>query len=411
MSKKNYLLPLFLVIFLSMLGIGIIIPVLSLLFLDPINGILPSFDFGMQTILLGVIISIYPLAQFFGAPILGALSDRYGRKSVLIFTLLGSFFGYSLFAFGIILKSFWIILFARIIDGLTAGNISVAYSSIADISNKKNKAKNFGLVGMAVGLGFIFGPFLGGKLSDATISPLFSYATPFIFSAILYLINILVVFAFYSETLKVKIKTKISLLTGIYNLKKAFGFKHLRVIFLVIFLLAFGFSFFTQFFQVYLIDKWNFNEAQIGNFFAFMGLSIVFTQGFIVRKLSKVAPERILKFSIFGQALAIFLFVLAFNVSAMYFILFFVAVFTGLTNPNSTALISNLTDKRSQGEIMGINQSLQSLAQAIPPLIAGFIVKFNIYLPTIFASLSIFIAGLIFVIYFNKKKEKLFVED
>jgi len=137
----------------------------------------------------GWLMSAFPLAQFLCTPILGQLADRYGRKKVLAFSIGGTAISYALFALGIYTKSIPLLFFARILDGISGGNISVAQAVIGDVSNAKNRAKNFGLVGVSIGIGFILGPFIGGKLSDPAVISWFDAATPFWFAAFLSIIN------------------------------------------------------------------------------------------------------------------------------------------------------------------------------------------------------------------------------
>jgi DHA1 family tetracycline resistance protein-like MFS transporter len=410
-EKKQSLFPIFFTVFIDLLGVGIVIPVLGHLFLDA-GGILPAdVSLFQRTMLLGLLIASYPIMQFFGSPILGALSDRHGRKNILIISLIGTLIGYILFAIGILTRNIFLIYLSRIIDGFTGGNISTAMSAIADISKPEEKARNFGLIGMAFGLGFIFGPFIGGVLADNTIVSWFSSSTPFWFAAILCFANIILVIFNFSETLKVKINTNISILTGFKNIRKALGMPNLRTMFLVIFLLTFGFNFFTQFFQVYLIEKFQYTQSQIGYLFAFMGLCIAITQGIITRQLSKkFTPVQVLAYSTFALSIAILLLIFPTKAYYLFFIMPLISVSNGLTYPNSTAIVSNLSAKDSQGEILGINQSIRALGMSIPPLISGFIAAVNTSLPIIVGSVTIFFAWVVFVFYFKPGEKKFFHE-
>lgn len=411
-EKKLVMLPLFLIVLLDMLGLGIIIPILAPIFLNTGHSILPPyFQDSMRNLLLGILISTYPVFQFFGAPLLGALSDRYGRKKILLISLIGTFVGYIIFGIGISANNVYLLFISRALDGFTGGNISIALSSIADLSDEKAKARNFGLIGMAFGIGFILGPYIGGKLADSSIVSWFNFATPLWFAAILTLFNIILLLINYNETLKTRIHTKINLFTGFRNIGKALRLPNLRVMFIVIFLLGLGFNFFTQFFQVYLIKKFSYNQSQIGDIFAYIGLWIALTQGILTRLMSKwFKPKQILPFSVLTLSIAFIALLLPNNPSYIFFIVPFVAMSQGLTFPNATAIVSNLSGKESQGEILGINQSMQSLAQSISPVIAGMIVTFNRALPIIAASLITIIAWLAFIIFFREKKEELFHE-
>lgn len=405
------MLPLFLIVFLDLLGLTLIIPLLAPLFLLT-NLIFPaSVPESARNILLGFLIAVYPLAQFFGAPILGALSDHHGRKNLLRVSLIGTFFSYIIFAIGIHLGSLWILFASRAVQGFLGGNISITMSAIADISSPTEKAKNFGLIGMAFGLGFIIGPFIGGVLSDPKVVPWFGFSTPFWVAAGLSVVNMAMLAWFFTETIKKRIHTRISVLTGFRNLRRAFSFEHLRTMFIVVFLINFGFSFFTQFFQVSLIERFAYTQADIGKVFAYLGLWIAITQGIIMRPLSKrVQPPKVLRWSLVLLAVALPVLLVPVNAAWLYAILPFIAIFNGLSYPNSNAIVSNLSAKDSQGEILGINQSIQALAQALPPMIAGFIVALHPSYPTLIGSACIFGAWLIFIKFYSSRKEELFKE-
>jgi DHA1 family tetracycline resistance protein-like MFS transporter len=401
-SRKS-LFVLFCIVFLDMLGVGIVIPILAPLFLDTTGGIFSSpVPYTVRTVLFGLLIASYPFAQFFGAPLLGGLSDRHGRKKLLITSLAGTCIGYAIFALGIALHDIYLLFFSRMLSGFTGGNISVALSSIADVSSPKEKAHNFGLIGMAFGLGFIIGPYVGGKLADSTLVSWFTYATPFWFAAVLSFLNIFAVMFLFRETLRHKSNVPISLLTGFHNIHKAFSLANLRVLFFVVFLISFGFTFFTQFFPVFLIERFHFTQSDIGDLYAYVGVWIALTQGVLVRYLSKrFSSRQILAFSIFFLACIFPLIVYSPSPMFLFFVLPLLAIANGLTHPHTTALVSHLSDQKSQGEILGINQSIISLSQALPPVIAGLVVSLHPSMPLFVASIFIFLAWLVFVLFFR----------
>jgi DHA1 family tetracycline resistance protein-like MFS transporter len=412
LSKKFSFISVFSIVFLDMLGVGIIIPVLTPLFLNFNLGILSSgHDLQTRTLILGLLLATYSIAQFFGAPILGALSDKYGRRPVLLFTVSGTTLGYTLLALGVMTNTLWLLFVARLVHGFAGGNVSVVQSSIADVSDVRAKTRNFALIAMAFGLGFIIGPYMGGKLSDASVVSWFSFATPFWFAAILSLVNLGQVAASYAETLHTKVNTRISMLTGIRNIGRAFTMPKLYVVFLALFLMTFGFSFFTQFSQIFLIEKFKFTQGMIGDFFAYIGLFTVVSQGLIVRPLSrKFLPEQILPWSMLGLAVAFVLLLIPDKVIGLYLLVPLVAIFQGLNQPSTTATISNLSDASSQGEIMGIQQSIQSAAQALPPLVGGLTVSLHLNLPIIMAAATTGVAWLLFVILFQRGNGQVFHE-
>lgn len=398
-SNRAALFTLFLIVFLDMVGVGIIIPILPAIFYG--NTFFPSaLSENARNILLGLLISAYPIAQFFSAPVLGRLSDKHGRKKIFIISLIGTFFSYILFGLGIMFSNIYLLFFSRILDGITGGNISVAYSAISDLSNKKTKIKNFGLIGMAFGLGFILGPFIGGKLTDQSLVSWFNLSTPFWFAACLVIINIVFVMFFLKETIKQKVDKKISIFDGIMNIKKAFAIKELRILFLIIFLANFGWAFFTQFFQVYLYHRFDYNPSQIGSLFAYVGIWIAITQGFLIRVISsRFSPESMLRVSLLATPVILSIIALQTNSGNFYILLPLMAIFFGFVHPSFSVMLSDSADENSQGEIMGMRQSLLSLSQALPPLLAGIALGLGEAAPLILASITIIISWIIFLFY------------
>ena len=403
-KKISPILAIFITVFIDMLGIGIIIPITPNLFLSPEHSILsPEISQHTRNILYGFLAATFPFFQFFGAPILGTLADKHGRKRILQITLVGTFIGYVLFAVAIHLKLVGLLFFSRALPGFMGGNIAIALAALADVSKPEDKAKNFGIVGMAFGLGFILGPALGGFLSDSTLVSWFNAATPLCFTALLTLVNMFYVYKQFPNTFTPTETKELTLFAGINNLKRAIGLVNMRVILLTIFLQAFGWSFFMQFNQIYLLQKFHFSIRQIGILFGYIGIWIAITQGGITRQVAKrFAPPEVLKFSLFGLAAAILIILLPREPYLFYFVNPFVAIFQGLTQPNQTSIVSSLASKENQGEILGIQQSLQSFAFTVPPIIAGFLLNFDIHLPMIFAAVMTLLAGLVFFFWFKE---------
>lgn len=410
-SNRSPLMIIFLTVFINLLGVGIVIPIVAPLLnwttFNPEFNMLEGVSKDTRVIILGFLIASFSIAQFFGAPILGALSDRYGRKKFLALSIFGTFVGYLLFAYAIVIHDIYLLFFSRILDGFTGGNISIAFSAISDLSDEKTKAKNFGMVGAAFGLGFILGPYLGGKLSDPAVVSWFTASTPFWFAAVLTALNLLFVFVAFPETLKEVNHTPVSLFTGVKNINAAFKLKHLRTIFLVVFLLTLGWNFFTLFFSVFLIDKFNYSQQQIGMLFAFIGIWIVVAQGGIQRPLTKkYSSLSIIKISaiLIGITLPLLLYPSSTQASYLFYILPFLSVFQGITQPNVTVVVSNQVGTTEQGQILGINQSIQSLAMAIPPIIAGYIHTLHPNLPIMVASACTIVAWIILIAFFKNKR-------
>lgn len=397
---RNPLVIVFAIVLIDVLGIGILIPVIPLLLTDPAYPYhLSSLTIKEGFVVLGLLTAIYPLMQFVATPILGQLSDRIGRRPVLAFSLLGTSLSYVVFAFAIITKNIPLLFASRALDGITGGNISVAQAAIADSSTPETRARSFGIIGAAFGIGFVIGPFLGGKLSDPSIVSWFDATTPFWFAAILALLNALAVFFFFNETIKEKTHGAMKFGQSLLNIWKAFTSKSLRKIFAVSFFFNAGFTFFTTFFGAYLIYRFNFAQGQIGDFFAIVGICIAFTQAFVTGFMGKrFSPYAIISGALLVVSATVLAYALVPTAGLLYLITLPQAMGMGLIMANLNALISRSASPQEQGQMLGIAASVQALAQSIPPVLAGFLAaSFSPSAPIIMGSGVVFIAFLIFV--------------
>jgi DHA1 family tetracycline resistance protein-like MFS transporter len=407
---KHPLLAVFMTVFVDLVGVGILIPIFpQLITPGSPDSILPDgWTITQGLILLGWLGAVYPLAQFFAAPILGQLSDKYGRKKVLIVSIVGTAAGYVLFAIGLATKNIPLLFASRILDGITGGNISVAQAAIADISTAKNRAKNFGLIGMAFGLGFILGPYIGGKLADPTVVSWFSAATPFWFAAGLSLINVLLITVFLPETLKVRKNSRLDFSRPFHNVMAAFSRPGLRSVMPSSFLFTAGFTFFTTFFGIVLAEKFGFSVSNTGDYFAYVGLWIAISQGVFVGVIAKKYKDyQVLRVSLFITATSLLLYALvpAGEYKWLFLIPPLLSLGNGLTMAFTSSLISRITPKELQGEALGINASVMALAQAIPAIIAGYVATIGVNVPIFVASGIIAIAGISFWVLFRPGRD------
>lgn len=407
--RKRPLPVVLLTIFVDMLGYGILIPVVPQLLGNEKSSfsVLPagmSIDTGY--ILLGFLVASYPFMQFLATPILGQISDKFGRKKVLALALTGTCLSYVGFAIGVITRNIPLLFASRMFDGITGGNISVAQAAIADISTPENRARNFGFIGAAFGLGLIIGPYVGGKLSDPNIVNWFSPATPFWFAAGLSLINVISVLIFFPETLTgIRNKFNIQWLRSVKNIAAAYRLKALRIPFISSFLFQAGFSFFITFFSIYLINKYEFSQGNIGDFFAYIGVWTVFSQVFVNSNVSKWLKEStVLKISLLALAASIALFFVPRTSWGLLFIVPFFAMFIGLVQANFLSLISRSVGADRQGEILGVNSSINTLGQSLPPILSGYVAALlTPSSPIMIASVIILFSGLIFSLLYKPK--------
>lgn len=407
---KNYpLYIIFCIVLLDLLGFGIIIPILPLLFTDATSRFsLLSSSLSQQHayILFGLLVATYPLAQFIAAPILGQLSDRYGRRPILILSLIGTALSYALFGVGLLLKHISLLFFARALDGLTGGNISVAQAVVGDIAEPHEKTKHFGILGAGFGIGLVLGPYLGGKLSDPTIAPWFGADVPFWVACVLGSLNALTVYFFLPETIKTRVKHRLNWFESIKNVTQAYTISSLRGLFTTGFLYQLGFSFFTSFVSVFLYHKYGFNQGSIGEYFAFAGISIALTQAFITPLTKRYLSDiTITKWTLFGSAFWIFMFFLVKGNWQLLLITFLFAVCNGLSQTSFLSIMSSQAEDHNQGKILGMNASIYAMGQAFAPLLSGFIAaSVNASTPIFIAGVSILLSSITFLLTVKNAK-------
>lgn len=401
-----------LTIFLDVLGLSILFPVLPLL----VYNIFEPAGYSLSTsyILLGWLTAIYPIMQFIATPILGQLSDRYGRKPILGFSLFGTAIGYVLFAIAIITRNIPLLFISRGLDGLTGGNLSVARAVIADVTAPEHRTRNFGLIGAVFGVGFVIGPYLGARLATPgvnffglfTTPHWFGPAIPFWFTAGLAFVATLGVLFILPETHRhINSKLKIAYNQSLTNIRKAISNPALRIIFTSEFFFWGGFTFFTTFFQFLLFNKLGFKPNNVGDFFAYIGICIALTQGFITPFVSKrFKNHQVLRVALLGCGLALFAQLWPSNTTELLMVTPLIAIFNGLTLANATALVSLSAGKEIQGEVLGIEASVQALAQAIPAAAAGYVATMGVNVPVIVGGSIMVAGGLIFNLFYRPNR-------
>ncbi len=405
-AKRPAIWIIFFTVMLDTLGVGILVPIVPQLLGNPAS---PHYllsgrgSEGAGYILLGFLVAVFPIMQFFATPVLGQLSDRYGRKPVLALSLFGTSLGYVLFASGIVLRSIPLLFVARGLDGITGGNISVAQAAIADVTAPRDRTKTFGLIGAVFGVGFILGPFLGGILADPNVVSWFNAATPFWFAAILASLNTLSVLVQFHETNQHMRPVPLDPARSLSNIARAYALPELRPIFLTMFFFNAGFGFFISFFGVYLIHRFGFNEAQIGNFFAYVGVCMIFTQLVTTRRVAaRFEEQRVLRVTLLGVACVMGSYLIPSSARWIFLIAPFSSTFNGLSMANMGGLLSRSVPPSKQGEILGIGSSIQALAQALPPLGAGFVAaSLTPEAPVLAAALTMLLAWVVFTVMYR----------
>lgn len=375
LSKLNFI-TILLIGFVDYLGIGIVYPVFATLLFDKNDPII-SLDSSLayRGAMLGILIGLTPLTQFFSSPILGKISDSKGRKYVMVYGVAIGCLGYCLAMMGTWIHSLTLLFLYRILIGISAGTIAVAQAMIADISNGNNKSRRFSLFNASLGTGFTIGPFLGGKLADPSISNWCSYTTPFVAAGILCFINLVLVLYKFPETNTVYKKTTYNLLEELSRIRKVFLWDKLRGLFFATFAFSFGWSFFNEFIPLLLHKNFDFNPSGIGNYYAYGGAWYALSAGIITAPLLKYfSAEKVISKALLGGAICMLSYLVISDARHIWWILPFFMFCLSAVYPTMGALVSNQANDKNQGEILGVHQSVIASAMGLSPLLVGSLV-------------------------------------
>lgn len=384
-SKNNSraIFVLFLTVFIDLLGFGIILPILPLY----------AEQFGANPNEGTLLVAIYSLMQFLFAPLWGKFSDRYGRRPILLLTLLGSVIAYAGLGFA---NSLWILFIARSLAGIMAGNISTAQAYIADITTPANRARGMGIIGAAFGLGFILGPAIGGLLigSDPNNA---NFHLPSLFAAGLSLLALLCALMLLPESLNSETKAKIQVhrhRQRRLNLLQLSQRPQFGLLVGIYFFVTFAVAAMDSTLALWSKQQLNWGPQQTSYLFAFMGIVSTIIQGGLIGFLKKYFGEiKLLILGILGLGLGLLL--IGFSQSLILLLLATTLVAWGISvsQPILNSLISQMTAPEEQGQILGIASSCSALARIGGPTWAGVsFMKFGSYAPFLSGSLVMLIA-------------------
>ncbi len=356
-AKKSALTFIFITILLDAIGLGIIIPVIPKM-IQTIGGL----DLDDAALIGGYLGSTYALMQFFFSPILGNLSDRYGRRPILLISLFGLGLDYLFTAFAP--SIFWLFI-ARIISGICGASFSTASAYMADISTPETRGMNFGLIGVAFGLGFIIGPVIGGVLGE------YGYAVPFIAAAILSLINVIYGYFILPESLpKEKRRTfEWKRANPVGSLKLLNRYPLIWSLVIALFLLYISAHANQSTWTFITKEKFAWNESMIGYSLGLIGVMIALVQGLLIRwAVPYLGEKKAVYIGLLFYTLGYLLFALA--PSGLYMFLFIVPfVLGGIATPTIQGMIANFVPDNQQGELQGAITSVISITSIIGPFI------------------------------------------
>jgi MFS transporter, DHA1 family, tetracycline resistance protein len=349
--------------FLTSMGFGLITPVAPFLLTRYIT------DPNSAGVALGWLTAVYSICQFLAAPALGALSDRYGRKPILLFCIFGSAVGFLLLGIG---GALWVLFLGRIIDGITGANFSVAFAYIADITPPEERGKFFGWVGALSGIGFIFGPVIGGLTAKI------SYEAPFYIAAAITLLNVIYGLFFMPESLpKAQRITDVSLarLNPFSVLGNVFALPQLRWLLIGTFLVSLPFAVLQSNLGLFAKDSLGWDADTTGMIFALVGITDIIVQGLLLGRMLKWFGET--RVAIGGLCCELVGYLLLASVgwlgspALMFAAVIIFALGDGLFGPSLGGLLSRAAGANAQGQVQGGSQAVQSVGRIIGPLLGG----------------------------------------
>ena len=385
MKNNKLLASIFLIVFIDLLGFSLILP------------LLPYYakTFHANGLVTGLLVASYAAAQLFGAPLLGRLSDRYGRRPILIVSIFGTLVGFLMLGFA---RALWVLFASRIIDGITGGNLNVAQAYISDVTNVDNRAKGLGMIGAAFGLGFIIGPITGGLLSQ------WGFAVPAFSAAGLALINLILVTAWLPESLVAEKRSVMIDNRPTLSISDMFKARHRPLtgsLLISRFFFGLAFAIFQTVFSLYALTRFNLSATQTGYVLTYVGVLSVISQGYLVGRLIRLIRDDILiSASVFAMTFCLLGWALAQSIPVLLIILAPTSLAGGLLNTLLSSSLTKTVAPQEIGGILGITTSIDSLTRVFAPALGGLLlVSLGSWAPGLFG--AIVLAGLSVYVWNN----------
>jgi DHA1 family tetracycline resistance protein-like MFS transporter len=362
--RKSPLIPIFLIVSVDVLGLTIILPLLPFY----------AEHFGASPAVVGLLVSSYAFCQLIAGPLLGRISDRVGRRPLLLVSQMGTFIGFLILAYA---NALWMVFLSRIIDGLTAGNLSLAQAYISDVTKPEERAKSFALIGIAFGMGFLIGPGISGFLAQ------FSFQYPIFVAAALSFTSILCTYFLLPSSKPEHAEEAAGRRLTIFdwrNYLRYFREPALAHLLWQFFAFAFAFSTFMSGFALFAERRftWNghkFGPREVGYVYAYVGfLGIVLQGGLIGRLVKKMGEEALIRAGFLIGAIGMAALAFTYGIPLLLVVSALASIGLGVLRPAITSLITQKAPSSEQGTVLGLNQSLNSISQIVAPFLGGLLI-------------------------------------
>jgi MFS transporter, DHA1 family, tetracycline resistance protein len=381
MSQLNLKLlgPSLLAIAIDAMGFGLVYPMMSALFGDPHAGILAA-DTGPQlrNFYLGLGYGVYPFCMFFGSSLMGALSDGYGRRKIMLLCISGLCVSYFLMALGAWWPSVWLLLLGRGLSGLMAGCQGIAQAAITDMSTPENKAYNMSIMSLAFSAGVIVGPVLGGVTSDRTIAPVFSYGTPFLLVAVLSAICAIWTWRSWRDTAIASGNARIDLMLPLRIIYEAAMHRQVAFLSVVFFLMQVGYGLYLQTIMLLLQTRFHYTSSQLGLFSGLIGVCFVLGLLFVVRLMLRIwRVADIAKIGLLVAGVCQILSALFPQQIVLWCLATLVGCFDMVAYTTMYTAFSDAVDEARQGWALGVAGSVMALAWVVTGLLTNLLPVFG----------------------------------